>query len=228
LDVVKATYLGHSCFSITDGKNTIVVDPFLTGNPSAATSPDKIKADAILLTHGHSDHFGDTVAIASRTGALVIAPFELAVYCERKGLKTHPMHIGGSRQFPFGKVKLTPAWHGSAIIGDTIEYTGSPCGFLLTLDGKTVYHAGDTGLFGDMELIGRLQKVDLALLPIGDNFVMGIDDAAEATRMLKPKKVVPMHYDTFDVIKVDAEEFKKKVKTICECVILKPGESVDV
>ena len=226
--MVKATYLGHACFSITDGESSVIIDPFLTGNPSASTSPDKINADAILLTHGHGDHFGDTVAIAKRTGALVIAPYELAIYCERKGLKSHPMHIGGMRQFPFGKVKLTPAWHGSAIIGDTIEYTGSPCGFLLTMNGKTIYHSGDTGLFGDMELIGRLQKIDLALLPIGDNFVMGIDDAAEATRMIKPKKVVPMHYNTFDVIKADPEEFRKKVKMICECVILKPGESVDV
>ncbi|MDI6809486.1 MAG: metal-dependent hydrolase [Candidatus Eisenbacteria bacterium] len=226
--MVKVTYFGHACFSITDGESSVIIDPFLTGNPSASTSPDKITADAILLTHGHGDHFGDTVAIAKRTGAFIIAPYELAIYCERKGLKSHPMHIGGSRQFPFGKVKLTPAWHGSAIIGDTIEYTGSPCGFLLTMNGKTIYHSGDTGLFGDMELIGRLQKIDLALLPIGDNFVMGVDDAAEATRMIKPGKVVPMHYNTFDVIKADPEEFRKKVKTICECIILKPGESVDV
>lgn len=209
---MKITFHGHACFSVENSKFKIIIDPFLSGNPLAKIKESEVNVDAILLTHGHGDHLGDALTIAKRSNALIIAPNELAIYCQNKGANVHPMHIGGAYQFEFGKVKLTPAWHGSAVIdGDEIIYTGNPCGFLLTIDGKTIYHAGDTGLFGDMELIGRLNTIDVALLPIGDNFVMGIDDAVEAVKMLKPKTVIPMHFDTFEVIKQDPNLFLKKV-----------------
>jgi len=220
---------GHACFTVESGDKKVLIDPFLSGNPLARAKAEEIEADAILVSHGHGDHLGDALPIAKRTGALIIAPNELAVYCQNQGADVHPMHIGGAYQFDFGKVKLTPAWHGSAVIdGDNIIYTGTPCGFIITMDGKTVYHAGDTGLFGDMELIGRLYDIDVALLPIGDNFVMGIDDAVEAVKMLKPKITVPMHYNTFDLIKQDPEVFRKKLDELgYKCAVLDVEDEFD-
>ena len=145
----------------------------------------------MILTHGHGDHLGDALDIAKANNATLIAPFELASYCGAKGATIHPMHIGGSFNFPFGKVKLTIAHHGSAIVdGENITYTGNPCGVLITIEGKTFYHSGDTGLFYDMKLIGEMNKIDLAVLPVGDNFTMGIDDAVKATEFLNPAKVI--------------------------------------
>ncbi|NMA02854.1 MAG: metal-dependent hydrolase [Clostridia bacterium] len=226
---MKIIFHGHSCFTIEAEGKSVLIDPFITGNPLAKVDAQELKPDVILLTHGHGDHLGDAISIAKRTGALVIAPNELAVYCQMQGVENvHPMHIGGAYQFDFGKVKLTQALHGSAVIDDkTIQYTGNPCGFLLTMEEKTIYHAGDTGLFGDMELIGRLNQIDAALLPIGDNFVMGIDDAVEAVKMLKPNIVVPMHYDTFEVIKQDPNKFKDKVEDLgFNCRVLQVGEDL--
>lgn len=228
---MKLTFHGHSCFSIENQGKKIIIDPFLKGNPLAKLSPqDLTQLDAILITHGHGDHLGDALEIAQNTNAIIIAPNELAVYCQSKGAQVHPMHIGGAYNFSFGKVKLTQALHGSAVIDEAgIQYTGNPCGYLLFIGNKIIYHAGDTGLFGDMELIGRLHPLDVALLPIGDNFVMGIDDGVEAVKLLKPKLTIPMHYNTFDLIKQDPQDFQEKVtKSGYDCLILGIEDSIEI
>ncbi|MBI4550838.1 MAG: metal-dependent hydrolase [Candidatus Latescibacteria bacterium] len=223
------TYLGHACLTLADGSHTLLFDPFLTGNPQASIPASDIHADYILLTHGHADHLGDAIPIARRCKATIITTYELAAYCERHGATVHGMGIGGSYAFPFGRVKVTQALHGSAIVGDRgIEYTGNPCGFLVHIGGKTIYNAGDTGLFGDMALIGRLYKPYAAILPIGDNYTMGIDDAVEAVKMLAPKLVIPIHYNTFPVIMQDPYVFVKKVGKTPRCVVLKPGEAFTI
>jgi L-ascorbate metabolism protein UlaG (beta-lactamase superfamily) len=228
---MKVTFLGHAGFLIEASKK-IVIDPFLSGNPLAKAKPGDIKADLVLVSHGHGDHLGDAVAIARQSGAMVAAVFELAMYCIRNGAKAHPLHIGGSYTFNGVKVKLTQAWHGSGGgSGESpLEYLGNPCGFIINMDGKTIYHSGDTALFGDMELIGRLNSIDLALLPIGDNFTMGPEDALEAVKMLKPKLVIPMHYNTFPVIEQDPVKFKSEVEaaTAARVVVIAPGESLEI
>ncbi|RKX17599.1 MAG: metal-dependent hydrolase [Candidatus Zixiibacteriota bacterium] len=226
--MLKATFQGHSCVSITDNKQSIIIDPFLTGNPQAAVKAEDIKVDFILATHGHGDHLGDAVDIAKRNNATIIAPNELAIYVQKQGAEAHNMHIGGAYEFPFGRVKLTIAHHGSAA-GDGLEYTGNPCGFLIFMDGKTIYHAGDTGLFYDMKLIGEMNEIDLAFLPIGDNFTMGVTDAAKAVEFLNPKKVVPIHYKTWPVIDSEPTEFADKLKDSgTEVIILEPGKSLEL
>lgn len=229
--MLKVTYHGHSCFTLDSGEHRVVIDPWFTGNPLADRPVDEVKADAVLVSHGHYDHLGDAIPISKRCGAPIIGVAELCAYCASKGAKVYSMHIGGSHQFPFGRVKLTPAWHGSAVMNaEGNWYTGTPCGFLVEMGGKIVYHSGDTGLFGDMELIGRWKRVDLALLPIGDNYVMGPDDAVEAVEMLQPTAVVPMHYDTFDAIKQDAQAFCDAVsaRDLAKPVLLKPGQSYTI
>jgi L-ascorbate metabolism protein UlaG (beta-lactamase superfamily) len=220
------TYLGHSAFLVEGANGRIVIDPFLTGNPTASASPEEIEVDHVLLTHGHGDHIGDSVAIATANDATIVAPFELANYCSQQGARVHPMHIGGAYQFPFGRVKLTIAHHGSAAPDGT--YTGNPCGFLVTMDGRTLYHPGDTGLFLDMKLIGEMNAIDVALLPIGDNFTMGIEDAVKATEFLQPGVVIPMHYKTFDVIDVEPQEFVERVTAAgFTARLLGPGDSYE-
>lgn len=213
--MLELTYFGHSGFLITDGKYRLIVDPFLTGNPLASEKPEMLKVDYVLLTHAHGDHLGDGIQIALANQAVVIACYELAVYCSAKGCKVHPMAIGGAFNFPFGKVKLTIAHHGSGIeVNGEFKYLGNPCGFLITLGQKTIYHAGDTGLFLDMQLIGEMNTIDVALLPIGDNFTMGIDDAVKAVEFLRPGLAVPMHFRTFDIINSNPDEFVQKAQKI--------------
>lgn len=229
--MIKIKFHGHSCFEIFSGDSNLIIDPWLSDNPLADIKPDDVKAKYILVSHGHSDHFGDALEIAKQNDGTIIAPFELATFCEQRGAAAHPMQIGGGYSFDFGHLKLTLALHGSGLIdGENIIYTGNPCGFLIQIDGKTIYHAGDTGLFGDMKLIGDKYNIDAALLPIGDNFVMGIDDAVTAVDFLKPKIAVSMHYNTFEVIKQDPNDFKIKVesKKLAEVKILQPGESVEI
>jgi L-ascorbate metabolism protein UlaG (beta-lactamase superfamily) len=224
--MAHATFLGHACVALTDGTHKMIIDPFLTDNPQASMSADKVECEYILLTHGHGDHVGDTFAIAKRTGATVIANFELANLCAKNGAEIHPMHIGGGYDFKFGRVKLTNALHGGGFGEHADTYTGPATGLLVTLDGKTVYHAGDTGLFSDMKLIGESVDIDVAFLPIGDNFTMGIEDAVKAVDFLRPRKVVPMHYNTWPVIEVDPEQFASQVSG-SEVAVLKPGESIE-
>lgn len=223
----KATFLGHACVTLAHEKHHLIIDPFLTGNPMAAAGWEDIEVSHVLISHGHGDHIGDGVAIAEHTGATIIANFELAKLCERQGAATHAMHIGGSHDFDFGRVKLTIAHHGGGYGEDASVYTGPPAGFLITMGGKTIYHPGDTGLTYDMKLLGEMYDVDLAFLPIGDNFTMGIDDAVKAVEFIRPKKVVPMHYDTFPEIETDPKEFAAKV-TGAEVIILSPGESIEL
>ena len=221
-----ARFLGQSCITIENGDHKIIIDPFLTGNPLAGAKQEDIECSHVLLTHGHGDHFGDTIEIAKRNDATVIATYELASFCGSKGLKFHLMHIGGAHDFDFGRVKLTIAHHGGGFGENAEIYTGPPVGFLITMGGKTVYKAGDTGLFYDMKLIGEMNQIDLAFLPIGDNFTMGIDDAVKAVEFLKPRKVVPVHYNTFPLIEQDPQEFAGKVKT-AEVVIMNPGDTIE-
>ncbi|MCS5695850.1 metal-dependent hydrolase [Desulfofundulus thermocisternus] len=226
---MKVTFIGHAAFFL-EGEARILIDPFITGNPVANVKAEDLHPDIILVTHGHDDHLGDAIEIAKRSGATIVSVFELASYCSRHGAKVHGMHIGGSYQFGPVKVKLTPAWHGSGLVkNETAEYLGTPCGFVFTLDGKTIYHAGDTGLFGDMAMVGRLHPIDLALLPIGDNFTMGPEDALEAVRLIKPNLVIPMHYNTWPLVEQDPQEFKRAVEaqTPAQVIILAPGETYE-
>jgi L-ascorbate metabolism protein UlaG (beta-lactamase superfamily) len=214
----------------SDGRD-VLVDPFLSGNPAAAMTADKVPADFILVSHGHGDHVGDTVAIARRTGATVVANYEISQWLSAKpqGLtRVHGQQHGGGHAYPFGRVKLTLAFHGSVLPDGT--YGGNPCGFLISFnDGKKVYDAADTGLFGDMRLIGE-EGIDLAILPIGDNFTMGPDDALRAVKLLQPRKVLPIHYNTWELIAQDAAAWAARVRqeTQAQPVILKPGEWMDV
>lgn len=226
---MQISYHGHSIVKIKTKGYTILIDPFITGNRLTDLSVKEEHPDVILLTHGHNDHVGDTVEIAKQSGALVVAPNELAEYLSWQGIKTHPMHIGGAHQFDFGKVKLTQAFHGSSYITNDqqIIYTGMPAGILLFIEGKVIYHAGDTALFSDMKLLGDIHSIDVAFLPIGDNFTMGPEDAARAVEFLKPKEVIPIHYNTFPVIEQDPQEFAKMV-SFTSVRVMKSGDEFDI
>lgn len=224
--MLTLTFHGHACFTIEGDGKRVIIDPFLTGNPAAdVTAANHPRVDGVLLSHGHRDHLGDAIPLAKRDAATVVTTSELARYCESLGTKVHAMHIGGTHTFPFGRVKLVPAFHGGRIEGDTTgQYTSTPCGVVLTLAGQTVYHAGDTGLTMEMQLLAG--RVDVFLVPIGDNYTMGIDDAVRAVEFVQPTVVVPMHYNTFDSITADPEEFRHKVGNRADVAILAPGESL--
>lgn len=222
---IKITWYGHAALGLEIDGYSILVDPFLSDNPAASTTPDIVSPDFILVSHGHGDHVGDTESISKRTGALVISNFEIASWLENKGVKAHGQHLGGGHQYPFGYLKLTLALHGSVLPDGSNG--GNPAGFLLTTkDSKKIYLAQDTGLFGDMRLIGE-EGIDLALLPIGDNYTMGPEDALRAVKLIQPKHVIPIHYNTFDLIKQDAEGWVEKVtsETQAKAHVLQPGES---
>ena len=226
---MQITWFGHSAFRLDFGGKAVLLDPFFTGNPACPVKADDARADFLLISHGHGDHLGDAVAIAKRTGATPIANYEIAIWLQNQGLdKAHGMQHGGGYQFPFGRLKMTFAIHGSALPDGSNG--GNPAGFLLTTkDGKKIYDAADTGLFGDMRLIGE-EGIDLAMLPIGDNYTMGPDDALRAVKLLQPKKVFPIHYNTWPPIAQDAAAWAARVKkeTGVEAVVLKPGESLEL
>ncbi|WOV88596.1 metal-dependent hydrolase [Sporosarcina oncorhynchi] len=226
---MKISYHGHSIVKIETGGKTILIDPFITGNKLTDLKVEEQSPDIILLTHGHNDHVGDTMEIAKRCNPLIVAPNELAVYLGWQGFETHGMNIGGAKEFDFGTVKFTQAFHSSSYTTDNndIIYTGMPAGILFTAEGKTIYHAGDTSLFMDMEMIGKRHPIDVAFLPIGDNFTMGPEDAAYAVKLLKPKLAVPVHFNTFPPIEQNPDMFKEMV-TDHEVRIMKAGESVEL
>jgi L-ascorbate metabolism protein UlaG (beta-lactamase superfamily) len=217
-------FLGHAAFLLDFDGIKVLIDPYLKGNSAASVKPEKVEAEYILVTHGHGDHIGDTVEIAKRTGALVISSAEICRWLEKQGVKTHSQHLGGGFHYPFGYVKLTDALHGSSLPDGS--YGGNPAGFLITAkDEKKLYFAGDTGLFGDMRLIGE-EGIDFAALPIGDNYTMGPDDAVRAVKLINPRLVVPIHYSASGLIKQDAEAWGKRVaaETKAKVEILKPGD----
>ena len=225
----RLTWFGHAALGLETGGYKLLVDPYLGENPAGAASPDTIEADFILVSHGHFDHVGDALAIARRTGATIISNHEIIGWYQKQGIEnTHAQHIGGGFNYPFGYLKFTLALHGSGLPDGSDG--GNPVGFLLTTnEGEKIYLAQDTGLFGDMRLIGE-QGLDLAAIPIGDNFTMGPDDALRAVEFLGPRVVVPIHYNTWDLIHQDVDAWAKRVQeeTEARVVVLKPGESVSV
>lgn len=224
---MRLRYLGHSAVELLAGDHALLIDPFLSHNPKAAVAPTDVSPSHIVVTHAHGDHWGDTEALAGRTGATVISNAEIAGYAGKKGLKGHGMNTGGRHEFAFGAVTFTLAFHSSSF--DDGTYGGMPMGAVIEIGGVRVYHAGDTALFSDMSLIGR-RGLDVALLPIGDNFTMGPDDAIEAVKLLQPKLVIPIHYDTFPLIAQDGAEFKTKVEaaTGADCAPLLPGDFIEL
>ncbi|MDF2570507.1 MAG: hypothetical protein K0R55_2111 [Sporomusa sp.] len=221
--MITLTFDGQACFALKSDNTTLLFDPFFTGNPVNTTNVNEIECNYILVSHGHGDHLGDTVDIAKRTGATVIATAELAALVGQQDCANISMHLGGKRSFDFGYIRITPAFHGSGVPG------GHAAGFIVNFFGKTIYFAGDTALFGDMSLLGRLEKIDYALLPIGDNYTMGPDDAIEAVKLLNPRTVIPMHYNTWPLIAQSPEYFKENVEALNIPVhIMNPGQSIDL
>jgi L-ascorbate metabolism protein UlaG (beta-lactamase superfamily) len=228
---MKATFLGHSTVYLEATTTKILIDPFLTGNPKAAAKADDLDPDFIVLTHGHTDHIADALPIAKRTGATIIATFELATWLGDQGAKVSAQNHGGWCKYPFGAVKFTQAIHSSSVTDQNGVpiYLGEPAGAIIQVEGKTVFHAGDTALFSDLKLIGDDVAIDLAFLPIGENFTMGPKDAAKAVEFLHPKAVVPIHYGTLPPLFGDPKEFANLAEGKgAKIAILQPGESIEV
>lgn len=224
---MKIKYLSHSGFLINVSGYKILIDPFISGNPNTPVNSDALDADFIVLTHGHSDHIGDTISIAKRCNSTVIAVNELGIYLQEFGLNVHRMHIGGGYNFPFGRLKFIIAHHGSSNAEG--RYMGEPAGVIISSNGKTLYHCGDTGLFLDMKLIGEINKIDVMLVPIGDNFTMGIDDAVRAVNFVNPELAIPMHYNTFPVIAANPYEFAEKLNEIGKkAKVMDYGEDIEI
>ena len=218
--MVKATWLGHSAV-LLEGSRTVLIDPFLTGNPSAAVTAGSIKkADLVVVTHHHGDHLGDAFTLCQRTGATLVAMHEIAVEGEERNLKTEGMNIGGTVEASGVKIHMVTALHSAE--------KGTAAGVVVEMDGRRIYHAGDTGLTLDMQLVGEFFHPDLSFLPVGDRYTMGPASAAKAVEFITTKKVVTLHYRTFPLIDADPEEFKKKVGALAEVIILKPGQSTTV
>lgn len=214
---MEITWLGHSAVKI-DGSKAVFIDPFLTGNPAASTSADKItEADVVIVTHYHGDHLGDAFGICKNTGATLVGIHEIAVEAEAEGIAAEGMNIGGTVETNGVKIHMVQAWHSAE--------KGDPAGVVIELDGKTLYHAGDTGLTYDMRLIGEFFSPDLSFLPIGDRYTMGVPSATKAVEFIQTKKVIPIHYNTFPIVEADPEDFKNRVGNMAEVIILKPGET---
>ena len=215
------TFLGHAGFLLSDGSYTIAVDPFLTGNPIAVHQPDQIKCQYVALTHGHADHFGDTLHIAKANNATVIAAFELCNYCNQQGItNTEPGNPGGRIYTPFGFIGFTPAFHSSSYDGC---YMGQPTGLIINIAGISFYHAGDTALFSDMKLIGQIEKPLVAAIPVGDRFTMSPRTGSMAAEFVKPEIAIPIHYKTFPLLNDDIAEFKPHGVQV---KILEPGQTL--
>lgn len=229
---MKITYHGHSCVQITHEGQSLIIDPFLTGNSLAVVKPEEIHVQYILLTHAHSDHIGDTIALAKQCGATVIAIHELATYLSWQGLNTHGMNIGGSFSFGWFTAKMTQAFHSSGLVLDEeqrIVYAGMPAGFLVTVGDKTMYHVGDTGLFSDLKMIGERNKIDVAFVPMGDNYTMGPEDALQASEWIGAGLTIPVHYDTFPVIQQNVEMFVNRLEEKqMRGRVVKPGETFEI
>ena len=224
--MIKYTYYGHASFLLDDGTSKVLTDPFLTGNPLAAIQADEAECDYILLTHAHGDHLGDAPAIAKRTGAMVLGIPEVLDVClqAESDIKTHGMNIGGSVKLPFGKVRMTMALHSSGVAG------GIACGYVIQIGGINVYFAGDTALFSDMKLIGQKDPLDYAVLPIGDNYTMGLEDAALAAQWLNTKNVIPIHYNTWPVIAQEAKRYKEVTEGMTRAAVhvIEPGGTLEL
>lgn len=227
---VKITWLGHSAF-LLEAEKKVLIDPFISGNPATPCSSEELDPDIIAVTHGHGDHLGDTIEIGARTGCRIISIHEVANYIKSKGVFAEGMNKGGTINIEGITFTMTDAIHSSSIDASCFSFDGSClAGFVIGIGGHRIYHAGDTGVFGDMQLIGELYEPELALLPIGSRFTMGIKEAVKAVELIRPGTVIPMHYNTFDVIKQDTEEFRRAVeaKVNTKVVIMKPGESIEL